>query len=254
MFVPSRPMRALSAAAIALGLALGVGGAASAGSYAVEPSWFTLVPPVRNATITLTNLSSEPIRLEVTGLAWAENDNGVTRLTPSSDILVFPRLMTIPALGRQLVRAAVVGPLRPSEQAFRIVIEELPALAEIVHATDGARISIRTRFTLPVYVEPVNPAPSSRIEDVAVRDGVLTFALLNTGNIHAAGSALFVNGRDAGGRNVLSNEIGDWHVLVGERRVYTVDIGKNTCLRHLTISPSTGAVPPAQTVNVAACG
>ena len=245
-------MRGLHAAIAAFGLAFGTTGGAFAASYAVEPSTFTLVPPVRNATIALTNLSQEPVRLQVSGVAWRENDAGTMRLTPTSDLVVFPQFVTIPPLGTQRVRAAVVAPPGTTEQAFRIVVEDLPPLGEIVHATAATQISVRTRFTLAVYVEPAINAPSSRIEDVAVHDGLLTFAVRNTGNTHVGGHSIAVNGRDASGRTVFSGRIDDWHVLAGQRRVYTLDIGKATCSRTLTISPDAGGMP-AQTVDVAAC-
>jgi fimbrial chaperone protein len=245
-------VRALWVIVAFTGLALTPCGA-SAGSYAVEPSTFRLKPPMRNATMTLTNLSPQAIRLQVSGLAWTENDQGKMRLTPTPDLVVFPQIFTIPPLGRQVVRAVVVAPYHPVEQAFRIVIEELPPLDEVVSSAGGTRISIRTRFTLPVYVEPANPAPSLRIEDIALHGDVLTFAVLNSGNTHLAGDALSVSGRDAAGRSVASIKIGDWHVLAGQRRDYAVVIGTATCLRKLTISTNAGGVPAAQTVDVAAC-
>lgn len=253
MVAQSRLTRGLCAAVTAFGLACGMAGGAFAASYAVEPSTFTLVPPVRNATITVTNLSPEPIRFQVSGLAWSENDAGAMRLTKTSDVVVFPQMFTVPSLGSQRVRLAVVAAPRSSEQAFRIVIEDLPPLGETVHAAAGARISMRTRFTLPVYVEPAIRAPSSQIDDVGIHDGLLTFAVLNTGNTHLAGDSLSVDGRDASGRTVFSNIIAAWHVLAGERRVYTLNIGKATCFRTLTISPDAGGVPPAHTVDLAVC-
>jgi fimbrial chaperone protein len=249
----SRLARVFAAFPAVVGLVLGVAGSAFAGSYAVQPSTFTLVPPERNATMTLTNLSSEPIRLQVSGVAWSENENGTMLLTRAPGIVIFPQFFTIPALGTQVVRAAVVTPLSTTEQTFRIVIEDMPPLGEIVHAAPGMRISMRTRFTLAVYVEPALPAPSSRIEDVRVREGVLTFAVRNTGNTHLAGASLSVDGRDASGRSVFSKSVNDWHVLAGERHVYAFNLGTATCSRNLTISLGAGAVPPAQTFDVAAC-
>jgi len=253
MVAQSRLTRGLGSAVAAFGLALGMAGGAFAATYGVEPSTFTLVPPVRNATITLTNLSDDPIRLQVNGLAWAESDNGTMCLTKTSDIVVFPQLFTIQPHGMQRVRAAVVAPLSTTEQTFRIVIEDLPPLGETIRATAGARISMRTRFTLAVFVEPAIRAPSSRIEEVGVRDGLLSFTVLNTGNTHLSGDSLSVNGRDTSGKTVYSNKIDAWHVLAGGHRVYTLDVGRATCLRKVTIAPDAVSGPLPQTVDVAAC-
>jgi fimbrial chaperone protein len=249
-------MRGLRAVVIALGLAGSSVASASAAAFVVEPSSFTLVPPVRNATITLTNLSSEPLRLQVRGLAWSENATGTRQLTPTSDVVVFPQLVTIPPMGTQRVRAAVLAPPSAIEQTYRIVIEDMPPLDEAVHAQAGERISMRTRFTLAVYVEPATPALAGRIEDIHLHDGVLSFAVRNVGNTLLSGNALSVSGRDASGNAVFADKIDRWYVLAGGRRVYTLDIGKSTCasVRKLMISPEAGSMLPAQTVDVnAAC-
>jgi fimbrial chaperone protein len=237
----------------ACGLASAVATGASAASFVVEPSTFTLMQPVRNATITLTNLSSEPLRLQVRGLAWNESDAGKMQLTPSDGIVVFPQLFTIPPLGMQRVRAAVVAPLSTFEQTFRIVIEDMPPIEDAVHAIAGARISMRTRFTLAVFVEPATPAPAGRIEDIRLHGGVLSFVVRNVGNTMLSGEALSVVGRDASGKAVFADKLDRWYVLTGGSRLYTRDIGKQACasIRKLTISPDAGSVLPAQTVDVA---
>jgi P pilus assembly chaperone PapD len=210
---------------------------ASAASYAVEPTTFTLTPPVRNATMTLTNLSPVPIRLHVSAAAWSEDDAGTVRLDRSPDIVIFPQLFTIP--------------LRDAEQPFRIVIEDMPALDEVVQ-TGGARIVMRTRFTVPVYVEPASPATASRIEKVAVHGGLLSFTVVNMGSTHVGGAALAVTGRDASGRTVYVGKVAGWHVLAGERRVFALAFGGG-CLRSVTVAPDAGVIPAAQTVDLAAC-
>jgi fimbrial chaperone protein len=247
-------VRSVSAFAALVGLALATAGGARAASYAVAPSTFTLVAPARNATITLTNLSLEPIRFQVSGLAWSENTAGTALLTPTPDLVVFPQLFTIPPLGTQVVRGAVIAPPRATERTFRIAIETMPPLGEIVHATAGMQINMRTRFMVPIYVQPAVHVFSSRIEYVAVHGDRLTFAVLNTGNTHLAGASLFVNGTDAGGKTVLSRTIDDWHVLAGARREYTLEIAAATCFQKLTIGADAGdGLPSAQTVDVAAC-
>jgi fimbrial chaperone protein len=246
----SRLLRQLRAAACAFVVAFAAIPAFAA-SYAVEPTTFTLTPPVRNATMTLTNLSPVPIRLHVSAAAWSENDAGTMRLVPSPDIVIFPQLFTIPPLGKQVVRAAVVGAPREAEQPFRIVIDDMPGLDEIVQS-GSARITMRTRFTVPVYVEPASPAAASHIENVGMHGGLLSFAVVNTGSTHVGGAALAVTGRDASGKTVYAAKVAGWHVLAGERRVFALAFGGG-CLRSVTIAPDAGAVPAAQTVDLAAC-
>jgi fimbrial chaperone protein len=255
VLAPTGLTRGLAAAVAALGFALCAAGGAAASSFAVEPSTFTLVLPTRNATITLTNLSDQPVRLRVSGQAWSEDDAGTFALTPTSALIVFPQLFTIPPKGVQRVRAAVVAPPSSVEQAFRIVIEDLPPLDQTIRATPGTNITIRTRFTLPIYVEPLSRAPAGRLENVGAHDGRLTFTVQNLGNTHLAGDTMSVAGRDGKGKVLFADTIDRWHVLAGARRIYTLGVDKAVCasLRSVTISSPAASMLPAQTVDVASC-
>jgi fimbrial chaperone protein len=191
----------------------------------------------------------------VGGFAWSEDEAGTFRLAATSNVVVFPQLVTIPPLGVQRVRAAFVAAASSNEQAFRIVIEDIPSLDETIHAAPGANISIRTRFTLPVYVEPVTRVRSARIQGAEVRNGKLSFSLINSGNTHLSGSSLNVDGRDGAGKTVFASKIEEWHVLAGASRIYTVEISKSECaaMRKLTISAGDSRMLTAQTVDVASC-
>ena len=125
--------------------------------FAVDPVEFTLIPPVRNTTVVMTNLSDDPLRLQVSVQAWTQDEDGTAKMSPTSGVIVFPQLFTLPPKSSQRVRAAIVAPLSATEQTFRIVIEDLPTRRDragaarqdghhVSHAIPGPRVR-RTGFT-----------------------------------------------------------------------------------------------------------
>jgi len=247
-------VRAFSVALAAFGLMFGVP-ASSGISFAVDPVTATLIPPVRNATISLTNLSTEPLRLQVSVQAWTQSENGTMQLAPTSGVIVFPQLFTLLPSTAQRLRAAVIVPVSTNEQTFRIVVADLPAFGEAVQAPRGrTNITVRTRFLVPLYVEPAVRTRAGRFENATMHDGKLTFALINTGTVHLEGLALPVQLRDANGATVFSTDAGRWNVLAGGRRIFTLETGKNKCAagRNLALSPG-GGMLSAQTLSISEC-
>lgn len=246
-------IRGVSAAIGAFALTFGV--ASSGVSFAVDPVTFTVSPPVRNATITLTNLSTEPLRLQVSVQAWTQSESGELKLSPTSGVIVFPQLFTLLPSTAQRLRAAVVAPISTTEQTFRIVVADLPSLGESVAAPRGkATITVRTRFLVPLYVEPAVRTRAAHFENVAMHDSKLTFALVNTGTIHVEGLTLPVHLREPNGADLFSTDAGRWNVLAGGRRIFTLNTGKTKCVvgANLTVSPDGGTLP-SQTLRISAC-
>ncbi len=247
-------VRGVIAAASVFGLTCGV--ASSSGvSFAVDPVTFTLVAPVRNATVSLTNLSTDQLRLQVSVQAWTQSEDGKMVLTPTSGVIVFPQLFTLAPSSAQRLRAAVIAPVSANEQTYRIVVADLPSFGDTIAAPrNAANITFRTRFLVPLYVEPAVRTKAGHFENATMHGGKLTFGLVNTGTVHLEGLTLPIQLRDANGSVAFSDDAGRWNVLAGGRRIFTVDVGKTKCAagRNLAIAPGGGMVP-AQTVSVSAC-
>jgi P pilus assembly chaperone PapD len=244
----------LLAAIAVFGITFAVAGSSGV-SFAVDPVTFTLTPPIRNATVTLTNLSTDPLRLQVSVQAWTQSESGKMQLSPTSGVIVFPQLFTLLPSTAQRLRAAVVAPISTTEQTFRIVIADLPPFNDTVTAPRSrTNITVRTRFLVPLYVEPAVRTRAGRFETGAMHDEKLTFALVNTGTVHLEGLTLPIRLLDANGVALFSTDAGRWNVLAGGRRIFTVDTGKVKCVvgASLTISPG-GDTLPAQTLRISAC-
>jgi fimbrial chaperone protein len=136
--------------------------AAAADTFAVSPVRISIPSGDRSEAVTVTNGSDGPVRFQVTGFAWAQRPDGATELTPSEDLIIFPTLATVAAHQSQVIRIGVVGASSDTERTFRIFLRQLP---EPNTAQNPARasITIRTRYSIPVFLEPPRPASHLRI-------------------------------------------------------------------------------------------
>jgi fimbrial chaperone protein len=108
-------------------------------------------------------------------------------------------------------------------------MEELPSLQSVI-APKGASITIRMKVGIPVFLSPNVPAAiAGTVKDAAVRDGAISFDVVNTGNTHFAIQKVRVTGKDSAGGDVFSQELTGWYVLAGETRHFTVPVTKDRC-------------------------
>src|SRR5204862_3810113 len=106
----------------------------------------------KNVVMTITNTSAKEIRFELKSFSWDQSPpDGTMKLTPTSDIVIFPLLVTMKAHAVQRVRIGTTAAQGPVEKAYRVMVEELPSGQAPAGA---ATVAVRTRVGLPVFIEP----------------------------------------------------------------------------------------------------
>ncbi|MBZ4037923.1 fimbrial biogenesis chaperone [Novilysobacter selenitireducens] len=202
------------AAATALTLALVAGAASARGQLQTRQTGVDLDAGDRAGRIVLANTGDAPVAAQVRVYAWTQVD-GQDLLEPTDAMVASPPIMEIAAGGEQLVR--VVRPTAAAverEQAFRIVVDELPGPGE---AETGSAIKVRMRYVLPAFVRAPDPAPASL--DCRIEPGAMVCH--NTGGRAAqlGRSHLLV----AGGRKVELSPGLLGYVLAGSTRRFELD-------------------------------
>ena len=91
---------------------LGQADSALAAAFNVSPTRILLSSQQTSALLTLTNDSDKAIRFQLSVVAWDQSDEGQMKLTPNSDIIIFPPLVTIAAHESRRIR---VGAQVPAE-------------------------------------------------------------------------------------------------------------------------------------------
>lgn len=219
-----RPTLCTFAAGLAL---LAPGAAAQATMFSIDPLLIRLDAQNRNAVVTITNTSTKELRFEIKAFTWEQvPPDGAMKLTPTSDVAVFPPLVTLKPKSIQRVRVGTTVATGAVEKAYRIMVEELPSGAAPVAAN---QVAVRTRIGVPVFLAPTAPATSGRIDPPTIAKRALRIPLTNTGTTHAMVDSVVVRGMSAPDQVVFEDSMRGWYVLAGQTRTWQYDLKAAQC-------------------------
>lgn len=208
---------------------------AAAGEYSVSPMRINLDREATSSVVTLNNSGSDRMSFQITAMEWTQDADGRDRYAPTSDVVFFPKILTLQPGDSRVVRVGIQAIPARTERTFRLFIEPIPAPVQ-EPLPPGAHISVNLRFALPIFVKPPAPSSAGEIDEAALRKGVLTLTLHNTGNEHLrTDDGVAVTGRDAQGNEVFTERLESRYVLAGAAKPLTLAIPKNACVRLATV-------------------
>jgi fimbrial chaperone protein len=212
---------------VAVGLAVTCQAAAArAASFSVNPTQIFLSGTVKSALLTLKNESNEPIRFQVSMMAWGQDPSGKMLLEPTEDVVFFPTLLTLGPREERKIRVGTTVAPGAVEKCYRIFVEELPPL-ETAKPTAG--VTMRTKMGVPIFLQPTRASAQARLGDLALTGDHVTFRLLNTGTAHFTPDAVRVRGLDGSGGAVGELAAEAWYVLAEGRRDFDVTVPAARC-------------------------
>ncbi|WP_353189321.1 fimbria/pilus periplasmic chaperone [Pandoraea pnomenusa] len=186
----------------------------NAATLQVSPVIVNLPPAQPATTLTLGNSGDAPIHGQLRLYAWTQ-DHGANVLAPTDDLIASPPIVRIAPGERQIVRLVhVARPPARQERSYRLLVDELPPL----DAPRGEGVSIRLRYSLPVFVQAEQASAPALHFGVDTNTGALE--VRNNGDRHAQLGA--TNVRDATGRNVELSRGLLGYVLAGQTRRFAV--------------------------------
>jgi fimbrial chaperone protein len=123
---------------------------AFAGSFDVNPIRVDLTGQSRTATVTVRNSGDDPVVVQISVQAWAQNA-GKDVLTDTKDVIVSPPIATIPAGQEQIVRVGMRrAPDAQRELSYRMFLQEVPPPPRA--GLQGLVVALR--IGLPIFVQP----------------------------------------------------------------------------------------------------
>jgi fimbrial chaperone protein len=227
----------------------------SAATFRVSPVRLFLTASGTSGLLTLSNESSETLRFQLTAFGWAQGPGGEVELTPTEEIILFPRLLTLEAGKERKIRVGATVPFAASEKTYRVFVEELPSAYR--PSASGSAVRVLTRMGIPVFLRPSKPLAGGAIEKPSVEDGRLRFAIRNSGNVHFMLETVGLRGIGAAGETVLDQHLEGWYVLAGGVRQYDLPLPLEQCgrVRSLRIEArtETGTLSDLLDVRPGAC-
>jgi fimbrial chaperone protein len=213
---------------VLVGLAVVQADAARASSYGVNPNRVFLSPTVRSALLSLKNDADQPLRFQLSVMAWTESPRGEMQLAPTDDIIVFPMLLTLGKGEERKVRIGAATSFGTTEKTYRLFVEELVSAEK--PAAPGV-VTVLTKMGIPIFLEPANPIARASLGGLTLTDGVFLFQIQNSGTIHVLPQSVKVRGFDAQGEGVFEREAGAWYVLAGGLRLFEFPVPRPECER-----------------------
>ncbi|HTX60609.1 MAG TPA: fimbria/pilus periplasmic chaperone [Verrucomicrobiae bacterium] len=216
-----------TAAAIA---AAGWFGVARAADFSILPTTITLSNQPA-ADVSLTNTGTTFTRISVHAYAWSQEPSLPEKLTESDDVVYFPEIFALAPGGTQRIRVgSALGPT-DKEQAYRLIIQELPT-PKAPGGPPSFGVTFLSRVDMPVFVSPRGPQTRvPKLVSLAVEHGVATALLANEGTIHIRQSVLTFTGTDAAGNAIWHETVRPFYVLAGSQQNAHATIPAAICAR-----------------------
>lgn len=198
---------------------------AIASEFQLVPVRVELTTKVRTAMLKVRNHAKEELRLQVTGMAWAQEENNLLALSPTDELSIFPTLLKIgPGESRQ-IRVGTSAASGAFEKSYRIVIREMsPVDSSLENA-----VRMLTEMSVPVFFAPRKTEVSARTELVGRRGKELSFAVSNTGNVSFRVAEMRVRGLSSEGRAVFESKKQGWYVLPGAKGWLSAELPTAGC-------------------------
>lgn len=151
--------------------------AAMAQSLAVLPVNIQMAPKQMATTLTVMNQGATETSVQLRVFAWKQV-NGTEQLTPSDDVQVSPPIATIAPGATQVVRLVLRRAPRGSESSYRVLLDQIPPVAE------SGTVRIALRLSIPVFAQPGTRAAALVKYRIESKDGVATLVATNDGTRH----------------------------------------------------------------------
>ncbi len=200
-----------------------------AGEFQVSPIRLDLGKTAKSGVVTVINVGDEKMNLQVQSSEWKQDNKGSDEYTASTDIVYFPKIISLDKGDSQMIRVGMKGVPPPSEKTYRLYIEEIP---QPRRAEKGkAQVAIAIRFGVPIFIKPVSESLKGLIDQITVVKGTATALVRNTGNVHFRITTVTITGSTADGQKILTKEINGWYLLAGAERSYSEPIPPDVCRR-----------------------
>jgi len=215
--------------------------ASQAADFSVSPMILELERGVRSAEIQVRNLDQQPIRFQVRGADWSQDESGKNVYADSQSLIWFPRALELAPGESRIIRVGVRAAPALQEQAYTVFLEEVALSGSQAEKAGGAQIRLLLSVSVPVFVPPVKPTPGGVVESAELRGGSLNVVLANGGNRHFSYREAAIVGLGPDGTEKFTQKVQGRTLLAGSRQQFQVQIPQDVCrqLRELALTLTT---------------
>ena len=182
---------------------------------------------VAAVSVTLDSNAAMPMRLQADVLAWHQTAKGENVYDDTTELLVTPPIAEIKPGQKQIFRLALRGARAVQEElAYRLVFEDISAVAGSVQVAPNMKVDFRMRYDLPVLLAPLSPVVNRMVWKPCKADdapkatpAAACIHLLNAGNRRVKVQSLTMVGDGwqqplafGDGENILAGAERQWRI------------------------------------------
>ncbi len=214
------PSRFVAAAKLFLALCTALTGSNVMGQTLTVTPVRLQIPPKRNATtLTVTNSGATATGIQVRVYDWTQSD-GSDQLTTTDAIVVSPPLATIAPGASQVIRLVLRRSPERKEDAYRVLLDQIPPPAE------QGTVRIMLRISLPVFANPTTPTVS-HVQFHLERSADQIFLVASNGGT-AHDTIRDLDLWTEGGKKIKTTFSGSQYMLAGATRRWPVSAQDTT--------------------------
>lgn len=223
---------------------------AMAGEFRVTPIRLDFSRNVKSGVLTVINEGQEKITMQISVMEWSQDAQGKDQYTPTSDLVFYPKIMTVEPAEQQVIRAGSKGQPPAREKTYRLFIEEIPAQKKPEEGS--SQVNIVIRFAPPVFVRPDKENIAVSLTEAGIAKGLFKLGVHNSGNVHVTITSVHISGKGQEGQEVFAKEISGWYLLNGASRSYEANIPGESCraMKTVEVELKTETLTLNRTVNV----
>ncbi|MBN1959616.1 MAG: fimbria/pilus periplasmic chaperone [Deltaproteobacteria bacterium] len=218
----------------------------------------TLSSDTSSTLLMITNDSAETLRLQVRGFSWDQKNNGEMVLKPTQDIVFFPTLLMLQPKEKRNIRVGTRVKASDIEKSYRIFVTELPPDNKDKNTAEGNQLRILTELGIPIFIHQGTAKHSVSIEKIVLAKHQVSFAILNTGNVHFSLRKINYSITNTKGSIIKEQSFDGWYVLSGGQRIYNVELTADECKNskalNLNIETDFTTVTKSMDLPVNVCG
>jgi fimbrial chaperone protein len=196
----------------------------------LSPTTVTIAATESAGSVVVRNDGTRTMSFTVEAFGWRNSPAHEVVLNRTDDLIVYPVRVDIAPGTVRRIRIGTRVKADTTERSYRLILEQVPDAA----VTPGA-ISMRARYSLPVFVQPRTRTATVTLTDVGLGAGELRLTLQNRGLVHVTPRTLSAVGKDAGGRIVWTRALSTWYLLAGDLRTYRGTVSAAECHRTTSV-------------------
>src|SRR3990172_5373499 len=150
---------------------------ASAADFTVSPVRVFIAPGKKAEVVTIKNNSDSNLTVQMSSFLWEQDAEAKDLLTPTEEVIFFPRIFTVKGKEERILRVGVKFPATDVEKTYRIFIHEVPEPQE--KQPEGAYLRTLMKVGVPIFVSPLKVKAEAIVDAKSLKNGILSFSIKN---------------------------------------------------------------------------